>query len=73
MKKLALILTMALSVHLIFAQESDNKMMRKEKRKAEMQAQYELTKQMLENKNFILESDFLQDRYGNRVWVSSTI
>lgn len=73
MKKLALILTMALSVQLSFAQESDNKMTRKEKRKAEIQAQYEQTKQMLENKTFVLESDFLQDRYGNRAWVSPTI
>ena len=28
---------------------------------------------MLDNKDFVLESDFLQDRYGNRILVNSTI
>jgi hypothetical protein len=45
----------------------------KEKRKAEMEKQYEMTKQMLLTRNFVLEADHLQDRYGNRVIVSSTI
>ena len=46
---------------------------RKERRNEEMQKQYVLNKDMLENRNFVLEADYLQDRYGNRVFVNSTI
>ncbi len=75
MKKVVLMLVMALSAGLIFAQGKDDNstMTKKEKRKAETEQQYQKTKQMLEDKNFVLESDYLQDRYGNRVIVNSTI
>lgn len=46
---------------------------RKEKQNAEMEKQYVLNKDMLENRNFVLEADYLQDQYGNRVFVNSTI
>ena len=59
----------------LFAQGKDENpsLTRKEKRKVEMEKQYQLTKSMLENKDFVLESNFLQDRYGNRVPVNSNI
>ena len=75
MKRVVLILAFAISTSLIFAQGSnqDSAMTQKEKRKAEIEKQYRLTKNMIENKNFVLESNFLQDRYGNFVPVSSGI
>ena len=75
MKRVVLILAFAFSTSLIFAQGSrqDTAMIRKEKRKAEIEKQYQLTKEMVENKNFVLESDFLQNRYGDRFPVSSMI
>jgi hypothetical protein len=70
-----IILVMAISVNFVFAQgeEESSSVIKKEKRKAEADKEYRLTKQMLDNKDFVLESDFLQDRYGNRVFVNSTI
>ncbi len=61
MKKVVLILAFAISTSVIFAQGSkqDSAMIRKEKRKAEIEKQYQHTKSMIENKNFVLESDYL--------------
>ena len=75
MKRIIAILLIVFSASFGFAQvtKNDSKMTRKEKRDAEIERQYQLTKQMLENRNFVLESDFLSDRYGNRYIVSSTI
>jgi hypothetical protein len=75
MKKLVLIFVLALSTSFIFAQSTnqDSTLTKKEKRKAEIERQYQSTKDMLENKNFVLESNFLQNRYGNRYLVSPNI
>lgn len=73
MKKLALLLILAVSATGIFAQKEDSKMTRKEKRKAKLEKQYKYTKELLEEKNFVLESDFIENRYGNRTSVSSSI
>ena len=75
MKKIVLFFGLIISSSLLFAQGSDeaSPLTRKEKRNAEIGKQYQLTQDMLENKNFVLESDFLQDRYGNRIHVSSNI
>jgi len=75
MKKLVLIFVLALSTSLVFAQETNqnSNLTRKEKRKAELERQYQLTKDMLENKNFVLETDWLINRYGYRVPVSPNI
>lgn len=48
-------------------------MTKKEKRKAQLEADFKAMQQLLENRHFVLEADFLQDRYGNRAFVSSTI
>jgi len=75
MKRLVILFALVFSASFLFAQENDenNVQKRKEKRKAELEKNFELTKQMLENKDFVLESNFLQDRYGNRVPVVSML
>lgn len=75
MKKLVLFFMVIISANVIFAQGKENTsaLSRKEKRKAEIEKQYQLTKQILENKNFVLETDYLQNRYGYRIPVSSNI
>lgn len=75
MKKVVLILVFAISTSLVYAQGSKQgtALSRKDKRKAEMEQQYQLTKNMIENKNFVLESNFLQNRYGYRYPVSPVI
>ena len=75
MKKFALLILLAISATTIFAQHQneDSTMSRKEKRKAELEKQFQYTKEMLESKNFVLESDFIQNRYGQRTSVSSSI
>jgi hypothetical protein len=75
MKRFVFFFGLVISAHVIFAQGNDENsaLTRKEKRKAELEKHFELTKQMIDNKSFVLESDFLQDRYGNRVPVMSDI
>ena len=75
MKKLFLILVLAFSSPFVFAQstEQNSTLTKKEIRKARLEKQYQLTKGMIENKNFVLESDYLQDRYGFRYPVSPMI
>ena len=67
MKKIIIILVLAISPIGIIAQTADKNlaMTRKEKRNEETQKQYELNKYMVENKYFVLEADRLQDRHGN--------
>ena len=59
----------------LFAQGNDENavLTKKEKRNADLEKDFQQTKAMLENKDFVLEADYLQDRYGNRVLVNSTI
>lgn len=74
MKKIFIIILFAFSAHVVFAQNhSDAEMTKKEKKRAELEEKFQFVKEMLEDKNFVLEADFLQNRYGNRNFVSSTI
>ena len=75
MKRLVVFFALIISASIIFAQGNDENavLTKKEKRNAELEKDYQLTKSMLENKDFVLEADYLQDRYGNRVLVNSTI
>jgi len=75
MKKIIVLLIVALTSTAVFAQGTmqESKMTKDEQRKAKLQQQYLLTKDMLGNKSFVLEADYLQDKYGNRVVVSSNI
>jgi hypothetical protein len=54
-------------------QQDNNKMSRKERRAAKNELFYQKNKQMIEERSFVLESDFLQDRYGYRIPVSRNI
>jgi len=75
MKKIALLLLLAISSNIAFAQEKSevSPVIKKENRETKMENQYQATNRMLENKNFVLEADYLQDRYGNRFIVNSNI
>lgn len=75
MKKLVIFLIFILSANFIIGQtkEEGSSLSKREKRKAKIEKQYQSTKEMLENKSFVLEANTLQDRYGNRVIVSSGI
>ena len=75
MKKIFFILLLAMSSSVLFAQKADDhsSMTRKEKREAELEKQYQLNKQMLENKDFVLQANYLQNKYGRRFFVNSTI
>jgi len=57
--------------------KSELKKLKKEQRKAEQAAEMdriaELTKYMVTQQQFVLEADYLSDKYGNRVNVSPTI
>jgi hypothetical protein len=54
-------------------QQEDNQMSRKEKRAAKNEQFYLKNKQMIEERSFVLETDFLQDRYGHTIPVSRNI
>lgn len=71
MKKVLILLAFVISTNIIFAQGKDENisLTKKERRKIEDEKKYELTKSMLENRNFVLQANYLQDRWGNRYFV----
>ncbi|HAH23476.1 MAG TPA: hypothetical protein DCL77_06930 [Prolixibacteraceae bacterium] len=75
MKKLVIFLAFVISANIAFAQINDKNasLSRKEKRKAKIEKQYQSVKDMIENKDFVLEANFLQDRYGRRYPVNNGI
>lgn len=75
MKRLVIFLAFVISVISVFAQINDENtsLNKKEKRKAKMEKEYQLVKDMIENRDFVLEANFLQDRYGSRIPVSNGI
>jgi len=75
MKRIVLIVALVVSANFLFAQnqKDDSTMTKKERKAAELQERYLETKYILENNSFVIETDFLSDRYGNRVPVSPTI
>ena len=75
MKKLNLLLVLVLSASFVFATGTvqDKVLTKKEKRKADKEQQYALTKSMIENRDFVLESDFLDNSYGYRFHVNPSI
>lgn len=75
MKKLVTFLALVISVNTMFAQIDDKNtsLSRKEIRKAKNEKQYQLVKDMIENRDFVLEANFLQDRYGRRFPVNNGI
>lgn len=74
MKKLVLFLMFILSANFMIGQtKDDSSLSKREKRKAKEEQQYQLVKELLINKSFVLEANSLMDRYGNRAIVSSGI
>lgn len=74
MKKTIIILMLAISSNVVIAQSADKNSVvsRKEKRNAEIEKLYGMNKEMLDHRDFVLQADYLQDRYGHRV-VANTI
>lgn len=74
-KHLLIAIVIALSTSSVYAQKTQENpdLTRKEKKAVERERQYRMNKEMLENKSFVLESYFLQNRYGMRIPVNSTI
>jgi len=75
MKRLVVFLGLIISASILFAKGNDENsvLTRKDKRNIELEKHFQLTKQMLENRDFVLEASFLQDRFGNRIPVTSNI
>lgn len=62
-----------LFVALSTSMHANNSFSEKDEKLAEKELQFEFIGQLLENKSFVLEADWLSDRYGNRVYVSPII
>lgn len=75
MKKLVVILLILMVSPGVWAQQESESsaLSKKEKRQLELEKQFQQTQALLDSRDFVLEADFLQDRYGNRVFVSSII
>jgi len=75
MKRFIIFFGFIISASILFAQGNDENsaFTKKERRDAEREQEFQQIKSMLDNKNFVLQADYLQDRYGNRVLVSSMI
>jgi len=75
MKRVIVVWVLILSTSLVFASGTvqDKVLSKKEKKEAESEEQYALTKSMIENKDFVLESNSLDNRYGYRFNVSPSI
>ena len=75
MKKIIILIVFVISSNGIWAQEAKNpsSMTRKEKKELELDKEYRMNKSMLDNRNFVLEANYLQDRFGNRRIVNSVI
>jgi len=73
-KKLIIFLAFVIFVNMIYAQVNDNNSLsRKEKREAKTEKEYQLIKELLQNKSFVLEANTLQDKRGRRIIVSKEL
>ncbi|MFB6318355.1 DUF4251 domain-containing protein [Saccharicrinis sp. FJH54] len=79
MKKRFLIMMLALMPLIFFSNgmgqdsRADQKQLEKREAKAQLEKEYNQTRDMLHNRDFVLEADHLMDKWGNRAWVSSSI
>lgn len=73
MKRIIVFLAFIISANIVLAQTKDENSStnRKERRKARIEKEYQFIKDMLKNRDFVLEAYSLQDKYGRRVQVSS--
>jgi len=72
-KKFVLIMLILFSLSLYAQQNITNVLNSKERNDSIIESQYLLNKNMLENRDFVLEANYLQDRYGHRHIVNSMI
>jgi len=75
MKVIIIILLLAVATTGLIAQNVTipSTVATKEKRESAEDIQYQLNKTMLENRDFVLEADYLQDHRGNRQFVNHMI
>ena len=75
MKTIIVLLLFAFSANCLMAQNVAGHSTKptKEKKESEEDIQYQLNKTMLENRDFVLEADYLQDQRGNRRFVNHMI
>ncbi len=74
-KHLLIAIVIVLSTSGVVGQTTEHasKLNRKEKRAVERERLYQSNKQMLENRSFVVETDYLQNHYGVRIPVNSSI
>lgn len=72
---LLMAIVIAVSSNRLYAQntQENSDLTRKEKKAIERERLHGLNKEMLESRSFVLESHYLQNRYGVRIPVNSTI
>lgn len=80
MKTIAFFLAAIFMVSGVFAQDnpeknedSSKKLTRKEKRKAELESNYQRTKELINSRQFVLEADWLSGKGGQRIPVTSNL
>lgn len=75
MKKIVTLLFFVIFSNLMIAQTKEDvaPLSKREKRKANAEKEYQLTKDLLQNKSFVMEAYALQDKYGHRAQVSSVL
>lgn len=74
MKKIITLLFLAVLLSPIYSQETNElKQAKKQEQKHKEKENFQKTKKLLESKAFVLETNYLQDKRGNRIMVNSTI
>ena len=75
MKAKFFILLFIIAANGLFSQgaNKNSSAIKKDKQLSEQEKQYQLNKSMLDYKDFVLQASYLQDRYGNRRFVNSSI
>lgn len=75
MRRLVLIVLLAVASSFIFGQSTDNSSIqsKKEERKAKLEQNYNQTKQLLNDRYFVLESDYLKSRHSFTYVVNSNL
>jgi len=70
MKKIIVLILLTILFNPAYSQETTEL---KQAKKQEEKEKFQETKRILESKSFVLETDYLQDRRGNRIMVNPTI
>ena len=71
-----LLLLIGVTIISVFGYSQDikpDKKSKKEEKRAEMEYNFRILDSLLYNGRYVLEADYLQDKYGSRVFVTSTL